>query len=146
METTEQFGHLIRETARLWRMHLNAHLAPTGLSYAKWSAMRLLTHHDEGIIQNDFAALLSIEGPTLARMLAALEADGWIGRTQSATDRRAKIVQFTAEGREKFDALQPIVTSLRNEVLSGIDEMQLQASITVFEHILDKFALIDEKK
>lgn len=133
----EEFGQLMGDTARLWKMYLNERLKPVGLSYAKWSAMLLLSRHEDGIVQNELAQLLSIENPTLARILSDIEKDGWIRRIQHPTDRRAKIVLFTKNGRKKFDDTKIVLNSLRTQILSDIDKDMLQSNINVLKIIFN---------
>lgn len=133
----EEFGQLMGETARLWRMYLNEQLRPIGLSYAKWSAVLLLSQFENGVKQNELARLLSIENPTLARTLHDIEQDGWIKRIKDSSDKRAKIVIFTKDGRKKFDDAKLFLSKLRVDVLDGIDTTQLQASIDVLKIIFN---------
>jgi len=72
----EVFGQLMGDTARLWRMHLNEKLKPMGLSYAKYSTLLMLERHLGKLVQNELANLLSIEHPTLARVLNDLQKNG----------------------------------------------------------------------
>ena len=125
----EEFGQLMGDTARLWRMSLNERLKPLGLSHAKWSAMLLMSRHKEGIIQHELATYLTIENSTLARLLNSLEADGWIQRVEHPHDKRAKIVQFTVEGAVRFEDSKMIIHALRSEILMGVNDEMLLKSI-----------------
>jgi MarR family transcriptional regulator, transcriptional regulator for hemolysin len=133
----ERFGHLMADTARIWRIYLNEQLKPVGLSYAKWSAMFLLSRYKEGIVQSELARLLSIENPTLARILNDLEKNGWIKRPQHPEDKRAKIVLFTKEGRQKFEETKILLATLREQVLMGIEKERLQIAVEVLQMIFD---------
>ncbi|NOX14865.1 MAG: MarR family transcriptional regulator [Epsilonproteobacteria bacterium] len=135
----EEFGQLMGDTARLWKMILSQRLKPLRLSYAKWSAMLLLSRQKDGIIQNELAKLLSIENPTLARILNSLEKDGWIKRVQHSTDKRVKIVYFTDIGEKKFEDSKYIINDLRQEILSGVNDKMLKQNIktlkTIFKNL-----------
>src|ERR1700752_1743183 len=48
--------------------------------------------------QNDLAAAVGIEGPTLTRHLDALERQGLVRRRQDPSDRRAVVVELTPAG------------------------------------------------
>ncbi|MDX1809255.1 MAG: MarR family transcriptional regulator [Sulfurospirillaceae bacterium] len=131
----EEFGQLMGDTARLWKMSLSERLKPLGLSYAKWSAMLLLSRHKDGIVQNELAKFLSIENSTLARLLNTLEEDGWIERMEHPTDKRAKIVHFTKNGQEKFEDSKIVLNNLRKEILSGVSDDMLRANIKALKII-----------
>ena len=67
----ETVGQLLGETARVWRQKLDQRLRPLGLSQAKWRTIALLARGH--LTQRDLAERLSIEEPTLARLLTRLE-------------------------------------------------------------------------
>lgn len=131
----EEFGQLMGDTARLWKMALSERLKPLGLSYAKWSTMLLLSRHKEGIVQNELAKFLSIENSTLARLLSSLEEDGWIERVEHPTDKRVKIVHFTQIGLSKFEDSKSVLNNLRKEILSGVTEEMLKENIKALKII-----------
>lgn len=131
----EEFGQLMGDTARLWKMALSERLKPSGLSYAKWSAMLLLSRHQEGIVQNELANFLSIENSTLARLLGALEKDGWIERVEHQNDKRVKIVHFTQMGRSKFEDSKSVLSNLRKEILLGVSDEMLKENIKALKII-----------
>ena len=80
----ETVGQLLHETARVWRHKLDQRLRPLGLSQAKW---RTIAHLARGqMTQRDLAERLSIEEPTLARLLTRLES--W--RLDQARERAAR--------------------------------------------------------
>ena len=67
----ETIGQLVHETARVWRHKLDQRLRPLGLSQAKW---RTIAHLARGhLTQCELAERLSIEEPTLARILHSFE-------------------------------------------------------------------------
>ena len=88
----ETIGQVLHETARVWRHKLDQRLQPLGLSQAKW---RTIAHLARGhLTQRDLAERLSIEEPTLARLLTRLESEGWIKRENARHDRRCKTVHL----------------------------------------------------
>jgi DNA-binding MarR family transcriptional regulator len=50
----------------------------------------------------DLAGAEGISGPTLTRIVGALEAEGLVARTADATDRRAARIATTAAGRARL--------------------------------------------
>ena len=82
----ETVGQLLHETARVWRHKLDQRLRPLGLSQAKW---RTIAHLARGqMTQRDLAERLSIEEPTLARLLTRLEIE-WLDQARERTARSA---------------------------------------------------------
>ena len=54
----EKIGFLLGETARTWRLKLDARLKPMGLSQAKWRTLLHLSLADEVLTQAEIAARL----------------------------------------------------------------------------------------
>ena len=101
----ETVGQLLHETARVWRHKLDQRLQPLGLSQAKW---RTIAHLARGqLTQRDLAERLSIEEPTLARLLTRLESGGWIKRENAQHDRRCKTVHLQPKSSRFFTIETP---------------------------------------
>ena len=101
MADSETFGLLLGETARAWRTRLDQRLRPLGLSQAKWLVLLHLNLAKADLTQRELSARLGIEGPSLVRLLDRMEADGWVERRVSPSDRRAKTVHPTAKAAAK---------------------------------------------
>src|ERR671936_2301214 len=91
-DTTETFGQLLHGTARAWRQKLDQRLKPMGLSQAKWRTLMHLSLAGDALTQAEIAARLGVEEPTVVILLHRLEKEAWITRTNSALDRRCKMV------------------------------------------------------
>src|ERR1041385_5042834 len=98
-DPTYRLGARLAEVSRLWRLELDARLRPLGLSTARWLALVNLSRHPEGMTQNALAVRVGIKDSTLVRQLDLLEADGWVERRGSPTDRRAKRVFLTSKAK-----------------------------------------------
>jgi MarR family transcriptional regulator for hemolysin len=142
----EVFGQLMGDTARLWRIHLNEKLKPMGLSYAKYSTLLMLDRYSGELVQNKLANLLSIEHPTLARVLNDLQKNDWIEKKQHSKDKRVKIIFFTKNGKNRFEKCKQIVNNFRKEILFDIDEKRLKQNIEVLEQIFNNLFNLQEIK
>jgi MarR family transcriptional regulator for hemolysin len=136
----EELSMLIGETARRWRQRLDQRLRPMGLSQAKWRALLHLSLSN-GISQRELSEKLSIEGPTLVRLLDRLSRDGHIERRESPHDLRCNKVHLTRKSQRIIRKIHQEVTQLRQELLSDLDKKQLQGGITLLRHIRDKLAI-----
>jgi MarR family transcriptional regulator for hemolysin len=116
-----EFGPLLAETARAWRQRLDERLKPLGLSQAKWVALFRLARMPHAPTQAALAAEIGIEGPTVARLLARLEATGYVERRPAAGDRRLKVVHLTPKARAEAARIDRIAADLRAELLAGLD-------------------------
>lgn len=121
MPPESEFGPLLAETARAWRQRLDERLKPLGLSQAKWVALFRLARMSTAPTQAALAAELGIEGPTVTRLLARLEATGYVERRPAPGDRRLKVVHLTAKARAEAARIDRVAADLRAELLAGLD-------------------------
>lgn len=134
----ETIGQLLGETARVWRHKLDQRLQPLGLSQAKW---RTIAHLSRGhLTQRDLAERLSIEEPTLARLLTRLESEGWIKRENARHDRRCKTVHLQRKSSRLLHEIDDTARELRHELLQKISPRDLQTCIRVLAEIRHKAA------
>ena len=134
----ETIGQLLHETARVWRHKLDQRLQPLGLSQAKW---RTIAHLARGhLTQRDLAERLSIEEPTLARLLTRLESGGWIKRENDRHDRRCKTVHLQRKSSQLLQQIEDTARDLRHELLQTISPRDLQTCLRVLVEIRHKAA------
>lgn len=133
--TSEQLGLAIGETARYWRTKLNERLRPLGLSQARWMVLLHLSKRGDGVVQKDLAEWLSIEGPTLVRILDRMTEDGWIERRESSSDRRAKTVHLTPQSNAIIKKINKVAAKLRGELLEHINPADIDACLRVLSQI-----------
>ena len=78
------------------------------LSQSRFRVLRMLyLAENHELPKREIAAGLHSSGAYVTQLLGGLEADGWIGRTPNAADRRASVVRLTAQGLERCDMLVP---------------------------------------
>jgi MarR family transcriptional regulator for hemolysin len=87
----------------------------------------------EGVRQVTVAQAAGMESPSLVRLLDQLCHSGYVRRTEDANDRRAKCLSLTETGRELVQAVEVELVRLRNEVLEGIDQSDLEATLRVLK-------------
>ena len=134
----ETIGQVLHETARVWRHKLDQRLQPLGLSQAKW---RTIAHLTRGhLTQRDLAERLSIEEPTLARLLTRLESEGWIKRENARHDRRCKTVHLQRKSSQLLEEIEDTARDLRHELLETISPRDLQTCLRVLIEIRQKAA------
>lgn len=123
---------------RRWRKLANERIRPTGHTMARWETLFLVAFSDHALTQGELARLISIEGPTLVRMLDVLAKEGLIERRQSEIDRRVTTNAITAKGREAIDQIMAVTNALRHEVLQGIDPQELRTTLKVLGQIIER--------
>lgn len=129
------FGFRLGRLSRWWRGQIDERLRPLDLTQARWIVLVNLRRGGEGMLQKDLARFIGVEGPTLVRVLDYLEQVNLIERKADESDRRAKTIHLTAAGREKLQEIDQITSNLRERLLDGISDQELQACIAVFDRI-----------
>lgn len=138
MSIGETFASELGRVHRKWRARLDDRLKDTGLTHARWHALLTIWRQKEPLTQRELAQSLGIEGPTLVRILDALEQEGLIERCAAAEDRRAKFIKPTEAARPLMAKIEGIASDLRTELLSGISEEHLAIATSVLRDIGDK--------
>jgi MarR family transcriptional regulator for hemolysin len=123
---------------RRWRKLANDRIRPTGHTMARWETLFLVAFSDHALTQGELARLISVEGPTLVRMLDVLAKEGLIERKQSEIDRRVTTNAITDKGREAIDQIMGVTNALRAEVLQGIDPGELRVMMKVLGQIIER--------
>lgn len=88
-------------TSLLLRQLRSDNAAADGPSVAKLSVLGLL-HRLGPSTPTTLAAHEHVKLQSLTRLLAELEAEGWIGRTTHANDARQKLLSLTPEGTRRL--------------------------------------------
>lgn len=131
-----RFAMQLAQLSRGWRAELDRRLAGLGLSQARWLVLLHLSRFEALPTQRELAQSVGVEGPTLARLLDSLEAQGLVRRQAVAEDRRAKKISLSADARPLIEKIEAISTQLRLELFAGIDEEELQQCQRVHARIL----------
>lgn len=133
----DQFPFAVARVTRRWRKMLDERLKDLGVTQARWSTMVYLDKGGEGLTQRELAGLMAIENPTLVRLLDSLEQQGLIERRPCPNDRRARRLHLTAAGRDFMDDLSERAEKLREQMLEGISDEDIECTVRVFNKILE---------
>ncbi len=133
----DQFPFANARVARRWRKLLDERLKDLNVTQARWSTMVYLQRGGEGLTQRELAHLMAIENPTLVRLLDSLEEHGLIERRPCKRDRRARRLYLTNAGERFMSDLAERGNVLRDEMLRGIGDKELEVTLRVFERIME---------
>lgn len=131
-----RFAMQLAQMSRAWRAELDRRLVGMGLSQARWLVLLHLSRFEESPTQRELAKSVGVEGPTLARLLDSLEAQGLIQRMAVAEDRRAKKIALCPPARPLIEKIEAISSQLRQELFAGIDDEELRRCQQVHARIL----------
>lgn len=125
--TRSYLGTQLAQTSRSWRGELDRRLSHLGLSQARWVVLLHLARHTKAPTQRELARIVGVEGPTLARLLDALEKQKLVTRQAVAEDRRANSIELTEKASGLISEIEAIAATLCDEVLDGIDDRDVEA-------------------
>ena len=128
-EFTSRFGDLVRP----WRGQISRQVKPLGLTFMQWTTLTQLSNIGEGVVQKDLASLVGIDGPTMVGVLDRLVEGDFVERRVAAHDRRANTVHLTGGGRKILRAADRELAALRDTLLEGVTDAELETCIRVFE-------------
>ncbi len=133
----DQFPFAVARVTRRWRKLLDERLKDLGVTQARWTTMVYLQKGGEGLTQRELARLMAIENPTLVRLLDSLEQQGLIERRPCPNDRRARRLHLTPDGTKFMNVLTERAAKLREEMLEGISDEEIEGALAVFHKILE---------
>jgi len=124
--------------ARRWRKVANERVKAVGQTMARWETLFLVGFSGEDLTQGELARLISVEGPTMVRMLDVLARDGLIERRQADSDRRVTTNVITTEGTQVIGEVMEVINKLRVEVLGEIEPEKLDICVDVLTQLIRK--------
>ena len=133
----DQFPFAVARVTRRWRKMLDERLKDLGVTQARWSTMVYLYNGGEGLTQRELAGIMAIENPTLVRLLDSLEQQKMLERRPCPNDRRARRLYLTDSGREFMNILTLRADKLRDALLEGISDEDIDRTVRVFHRILE---------
>ena len=122
--------------ARRWRKIANDRIRPLRQTMSRWETLFLVAFSEDGLTQTELARLISVQGPTMVRMLDQLSGEGLINRYQSASDARVTTNEITPAGMAAVREIMDTTNQLRAEVLEGIDPEKLDICLEVLGQVL----------
>ncbi|UTM58889.1 MarR family transcriptional regulator [Photobacterium sp. CCB-ST2H9] len=131
LPVAEQLGRV----SRLWKTVADRELAPLGLTYPRWTALWKLQRLGDNVSQKTLAEALEIELASLMRTLKHLEDQSLVTRRCCETDKRARIVSLTDEGRLLISQMETRILQVRSRLLNHINDQESQMLSLILEQI-----------
>lgn len=128
-----EFGLLLARLSRRLRQAVDAEMRLIGLTEATWRPLIYLRALGDGVRQKELATAMSIEGPSLVRLLDSLERRGFIERREDENDRRARGIYLTRAGRDLAVRAARIGNSLQTRLMAAVPAADLDICERVLE-------------
>jgi MarR family transcriptional regulator for hemolysin len=128
-----EFGLLVARLSRRLRQAVDAEMRLIGLTEATWRPLIYLRSLGDGVRQKELATAMSIEGPSLVRLLDSLERRGFIERREDENDRRARGIHLTRAGRDLAVRAARIGNGLQKRLMDSVPAADLEICERVLE-------------
>ena len=135
-EATLPIGLAFVSAAKALNRVFEEELAAAGGSRPVWLIVLALKRR-RWPTQQDLAAAVGIEGPTLAHHLDRLEKGGMIERSRDPDDRRAVRVELTPAGDALYRRLDEAAVGLDERLRAGLSDDELDAFRDVMRRLLE---------
>jgi MarR family transcriptional regulator for hemolysin len=135
----EPVGRAIASSAKLLSRAFERELAEAGGSQPVWLILLALKQQDWRT-QQDLAAAVGIEGPTLTHHLDGLDKAGLIERARDPNDRRAVRVELTGAGDKLFKRLAKAAIGFDQRLRAGLSDEELDQFRRVLARLRDNVA------
>jgi MarR family transcriptional regulator, transcriptional regulator for hemolysin len=135
----EPIGRVLDSTAKLLSRAFDRRLAEAGGTRPGWLILVALKQQ-RWRTQQEIAAAVGIEGPTLTHHLDAMEKAGLIERTRDPDDRRAVRVELTKAGDELFLELAKAAIAFDQRVREGVPDKDIDTVRRVLARLRENVA------
>ncbi|MEP7111643.1 MAG: MarR family transcriptional regulator [Ilumatobacteraceae bacterium] len=125
-----------------WQAAVHRAVTPLGLTHAQYSllgSLRAMTGAGDRPSQRELADYIGLDAIFVSKLIATLERNGLVQRTQHPADSRAVELTLTDAGIEVIDRAVVIVLDLQNQLtepLGGLDSKQTKQFINTMQRLL----------
>ncbi len=120
---SKSVSYRLAQAAKALRSRSSDHLTGLGLHPGQETVMRLLLSRD-GLTMTELASALSVQPPTVTKMVSRLATQGLMRRVSEESDGRRARVYLTDEGRKQATGVDTALQSLEREALAGLTDKE----------------------
>lgn len=142
MQQFQTFISNLFHVSRAMQTAFDNHLKDTGITAARGRVLLLLAKATGEVSQAEVTRYLRVEHPTAVRILDGLETQGIIKRLPSETDRRAKLIVLTDEGRPLADEVVKATEVFVNRLSVGLDTAEVEAGTAFLAKVHANIAVL----
>lgn len=132
------------QTANLLNKTGTRALEAHGVTTQQWAVLGALADPRcaLGISVGDLAGLLMVSRQNLTGVLSRLEARGLIARSVDARDKRSRSIRLTAQGQQRWAAMQPQIESFYRTSLAGFSNPDIVAAMHHLDRLRQNFVVL----
>ena len=113
------------------------------ITRVQWMALYYISHQNGTMTQKELAGAMMISEPTTVHLVERMEQEGFITRTSSTDNYRAKFLGLTEKGEQILKDLFPLVVEFNHEGIDGISEEELDVFKRVMHKMIENVQTID---
>lgn len=106
---------------------LQARLAGHGVAFGHWTFLRILWQR-EGLTQRELAEVAGVSEPSALAAIRAMDALGYVTRTQLPENRKNVYVGLTPKGRALRPKLEPLAIATNHLAVRGVRAADIAAT------------------
>ena len=126
-DAESSIGYWAFIVSRDFERAVNEELVPHGITLRQSQVLSWLALKGE-LTQSQLSDLLSLEPPTLVRILDRMERDGWIRRVADSDDRRKKLIRLTPKVRPIWKRVRDCIHRVRARAFHAIEPQELNSA------------------
>jgi DNA-binding MarR family transcriptional regulator len=136
----DRLAHLVKDTARAFNKRLQVRLQQHNVPFGHWTFLRILWSAD-GLTQKELSDLAGVMEPTTFSAIKAMEALGYVTRTQRPDNRKNMYVRLTPKGKALKKVLVPLAVDVNHVAVHGVSAADLLTTRKVLLKVLENLAL-----
>ena len=136
----DRLAHLVKDTARAFNKRLQVRLQQHNVPFGHWTFLRILWSAD-GLTQKELSDLAGVMEPTTFSAIKAMEALGYVTRTQRPDNRKNMYVHLTPKGKALKKVLVPLAVDVNHVAVHGVSAADLLTTRKVLLKVLENLAL-----
>ena len=129
-------GHLIRRVQQISSALFLDECGSFDLTSVQFAALKTIQSHPR-IDATRLTSLIAIDRSTLGSVLERLEKKGWVVRSSSPTDKRAKLLSLTPAGREVLKQVMPAVRRVQKRLVAPLAASDREAIVRLLLQIAE---------
>lgn len=138
---TRTSGFIMERTTKRMKQYFQRILAEAdaGITVDQWVILQQLSQQD-GRSQLELARATFKDAPTVTRIIDLLSQKKLVERTPDPADRRRFRIRLTTMGKEKINAVLPLVINFRQAAWAGLSDQQIDQLVDTLNIIFDNLA------
>lgn len=117
-------GYWLCMASHAYERAMNEELTAQGITFRQCQVLAWLAIEGEQS-QNELAARMNIEPPTLVRVLDRMERDGLVSRTGDADDRRRKLIKPLPKAKPIWKKIVASAEIVRSRAVEGLTKQEV---------------------